>query len=77
LSSHSRNDYVDPDTIPIDPGLDPLPRVTVETFFDIEIDGEYIGRIVMGLFGDTVKKTAKNFEKICSGELGSHLHYKK
>ncbi|PWZ21885.1 Peptidyl-prolyl cis-trans isomerase CYP19-4 [Zea mays] len=35
-----------------------LDKVTAETFLDIEIDGKPAGRIVLGLFGDTVPKTA-------------------
>jgi cyclophilin family peptidyl-prolyl cis-trans isomerase len=40
------------------------PRV----FFDIEIRGEEIGRIVMVLFADIVPKTAENFRALCTGE---------
>ena len=50
-------------------------------FFDITIGGTPAGRIVMTLFTDLVPKTADNFLKLCTGELGigksgKPLHYK-
>ena len=60
---------------------DTLDTVTEKVFFDITIDDEPAGRIVFGLFGDTVPKTAKNFATLCSGSaglgnLGKPLHFK-
>jgi len=54
------------------------PKVTDKVFFDIEIGGEAAGRIVIGLFGKTVPKTAKNFKSLAEGfELdGTTLTYK-
>jgi peptidyl-prolyl cis-trans isomerase B (cyclophilin B) len=37
------------------------PKVTEKVFFDITIGGEAAGRIVFGLYGATVPKTAANF----------------
>ncbi|MAS93239.1 MAG: peptidylprolyl isomerase [Verrucomicrobiales bacterium] len=45
---------------------DDLPRV----FFDMEADGEKVGRIVMELRSDVVPKTAENFRCLCTGEKG-------
>ncbi len=43
-----------------------LPRV----YFDLEADGEKLGRIVMELRSDVVPKTAENFRALCTGEKG-------
>jgi peptidylprolyl isomerase len=56
-------------------------EITDTVFFDIEINGESAGRIVMGLFGNEVPKTAENFRALCTGEkgvgqAGKPLHYK-
>ena len=42
-------------------------KVTSRVYFDIAIDGHPAGRIVMGLFGDVVPKTVRNFETLCDG----------
>jgi hypothetical protein len=40
------------------------PRVTEVVFFDIEQGGEDLGRIEIGLFGDSVNKTVTNFREL-------------
>lgn len=53
------------------------PRV----WFDIEINSEAAGRIVMELFADVVPRTVENFRALCTGERGvgksgKRLHFK-
>jgi cyclophilin family peptidyl-prolyl cis-trans isomerase len=42
------------------------PRV----FFDVSIDGQPSGRIVLELFDDVVPRTAENFRALCTHEKG-------
>ncbi|CAI8055465.1 Peptidyl-prolyl cis-trans isomerase B [Geodia barretti] len=54
------------------------PRVTEVVFFDMEQGGEDLGRIEIGLFGDSVNKTVTNFRELAkrdkNGYKGSAFH---
>ncbi|KAH8878324.1 Peptidyl-prolyl cis-trans isomerase B [Schistosoma japonicum] len=43
------------------------PKVTEKVFFDIEVDKQPLGRIIIGLFGKTVPKTVENFKQLSIG----------
>lgn len=41
-----------------------------QVYFDVEADGQPLGRIVFNLFNDAVPKTSENFRALCTGEKG-------
>ena len=55
------------------------PAITEKVYFDLEQDGQSLGRVVIGLFGGTVPKTVENFVGLCThkegfGYRGSAFH---
>lgn len=43
--------------------------VTRKVFFDVSVGGQPIGKIVLGLFGNTVPKTVTNFVSLAGNEV--------
>lgn len=53
-----------------------LNEITSRVFFDMSIDGNEVGRIVIGLYGNAVPKTVLNFETLAKGDT-THPHGRK
>ena len=51
------------------------PTITEEAFFDLAIDGEYFGKVVVGVYGDVNKIAAARFLALANGVQG--LGYKR
>ena len=53
--------------------------MTSKVYFDVEVDGHAAGRVVIGLYGNVVPKTCRNFEMLCVGNekhpMGAPLRY--
>ena len=39
-------------------------QITEKVFFDLTLDGQGVGRVVIGLYGNDVPKTAENFASL-------------
>ncbi len=49
------------------------PKITHKVYFDITIGDEPAGRVILGLYGKTVPKTAENFRSPCHWREGLRL----
>ncbi|XP_058056273.1 uncharacterized protein LOC131207667 [Anopheles bellator] len=55
-------------------------KVTSQVYMDVSIDGEMIGRVIIGMFGEEAPKTVANFRKLCTDHVdeftyrGSRFH---
>jgi hypothetical protein len=47
--------------------VSPSAPITSRVYFDVSIQNQPTGRIIMGLYGSTTPKTVKNFETLCRG----------
>ena len=43
--------------------------VTEKVYLDLELEGEFAGRVVIGLFGSTSPKTVRNFVGLANHEV--------
>lgn len=52
--------------------VSPSAPITSRVFFDVAIQNQPAGRVVIGLYGSTTPKTAHNFETLCKGTSSSN-----
>jgi len=58
-------------------GRDATPEdISSKVYFDMEVGGQPMGRIVFGLYGNVVPKTAENFRQLCTGTNPNGYSYK-
>ncbi|KAF5830762.1 cyclophilin-type peptidyl-prolyl cis-trans isomerase [Dunaliella salina] len=55
--------------------------ITDRVFMEVQVGGQVLGKIAIGLFGNAVPLTTSNFKALCTGEkgtgtLGKPLHFK-
>lgn len=73
FSQPGTSEYEVPTKKAIPPKMDPIPTLPVVThraYIDIDMDGEKLGRIVFGLFGDIAPKAVENFVALCNCDRG-------
>ncbi|CAA0838657.1 Peptidyl-prolyl cis-trans isomerase CYP26-2-chloroplastic [Striga hermonthica] len=76
ISGRSRAETIDTENAPPPPTNCPDPaNTTREAFLDVSIDGEPVGRIVIGLYDAAVPSGAARFAELVSGAAG--LSYRK
>mmetsp|Transcript_2019 Transcript_2019/g.12917 ORF Transcript_2019/g.12917 Transcript_2019/m.12917 type:complete len:304 (+) Transcript_2019:2655-3566(+) len=52
-------------------------QVTQKVFLEVTVDGNPVGKMVIGLYGNAVPKTAENFRALCAGDVDPDLCYRK
>mmetsp|Transcript_1318 Transcript_1318/g.2910 ORF Transcript_1318/g.2910 Transcript_1318/m.2910 type:complete len:245 (+) Transcript_1318:161-895(+) len=69
------SEYEVPTKKAVPPIMDPIPTLPVITdrvYFDITMDGEELGRIVLGLFGTEAPKAVENFVSLSKCDQKKH-----
>nr|AEQ39058.1 putative peptidyl-prolyl cis-trans isomerase [Wolffia arrhiza] len=61
--------------------VEEIHEITHRVFMDISFADQFVGRLVIGLYGKVVPKTVENFRALCAGRVGvgssgKLLHYK-
>lgn len=46
--------------------------MTDQVYFDVQHDEKYLGKIVIGLFGEVVPKTVANFKQIATNGINGY-----